>query len=116
MTHEFTEGLCVHCGLPPERAEQDVCPINKYGEPSSRALAAIGLRYVGFELAEKKDSDGVPVRVMYAKYQDPLSPGFCCRMFWPQIEAILDLMAKAKAKCVCEMVKEFSGPMMEDAV
>lgn len=106
MIHEFSAGLCVHCGLPPRYAPPgEICQVNKYAEPAKRALAAIGLEYVGFE-----------PRGMYATYQSPLSVGFCERMFWPQIEAILDLMVKAKAKCVCEMVKEFSGPMVEDAV
>ncbi len=82
MIHEFTDGLCVHCGLPPRYAPPgEICQVNKYGAPAKRALAAIGLEYVGFE-----------PRGMYATYQSPLSVGFCERMFWPQIEKILDLI------------------------
>ena len=80
MNHEYVDKLCIHCGLPRKRADRNGCPVNKYGEPAAMALAAIGLTYVGFEL-----------NGMYANYQDPLSPGFCGRMFWPQIEAILEL-------------------------
>lgn len=65
--------------------------MNKYGEPAKRALAAIGLVYVGFE------TNG-----MYANYQDKLSPGFCGRMLWPQITAIngmLDLLGEFASPC-----------------
>ena len=82
MTHDFTNStLCIHCGLPPRHAPHgEECPINKFAEPSQRALDAIGLVYVGFEL-----------RGMYATYKRPLTDGFCERMFWPQIEKILKL-------------------------
>jgi hypothetical protein len=80
VKHEYVNKLCIHCGLPPRHANPAGCPVNKYGEPAKRALAAVGLVYVGFEL-----------RGMYATYDSPLQPGFCERMFWPQIEAILKL-------------------------
>lgn len=107
MTHEFADGLCKHCGLPPRHAAKDVCPVNKFGEPAKRALEAVGLVYVGFE-----------VRGMYATYESPLQPGVCERMFWPQIEKILELTHDAEyakqRQEACEhvpIVKDLSGSM-----
>ncbi len=81
MIHEFTDGLCIHCNLPPRYAPPgEPCPVNKYAEPSRRALAKIGLEYVGFE-----------TQGMYATYKSLLTPGHCERMFWVTIEKLLRL-------------------------
>lgn len=82
MTHETApDGLCLHCGMPVCRPDlPPICEIAGHAAKAKRALGALGLEYVSYEL-----------RGRYALYRSVDTPGLCERLHQGQIDRVIQL-------------------------